>query len=175
MSVKAAAFAYPYPRPALTVDAAIVAKNTDGFPKLLLIQRKHDPFAGSWALPGGFVNELEPLDTAVARELQEETSIDPSKIVSLKQIGCFGDPGRDPRGWTVTVAYAGLVPSSTELPVLGADDAAEARWFDVGSLPELAFDHRIIVRSALEHLIKEDSKGGAGTRAALVAAAEQLE
>ena len=60
------------------------------------LQRKHDPFVGSWALPGGFVDEMEPLDAAAARELEEETSVDPASV-PLLQVGAFGDPGRDPR------------------------------------------------------------------------------
>ena len=148
------AHTYPYPRPGLTVDAAIVATGTTP-PKLLLIQRKHDPFAGAWALPGGFVDELEPLDVAAARELQEETSINPSTVGLMKQIGTFGDPGRDPRGWTVTVAYAALVPSA-DLGVKAADDAAEAEWYDVEELPALAFDHKLVVRRAFEELAKEE-------------------
>ena len=78
---------------------------------MLLIQRKNDPFAGSWALPGGFVDEGENLEQAAARELQEETSVDPTSV-PLVQVGAYGDPGRDPRGWTVSVAYCAVVPSS---------------------------------------------------------------
>jgi 8-oxo-dGTP diphosphatase len=101
---------YDYPRPALTVDAVIVAKEA-AVPQLLLIQRKIDPFKDAWALPGGFVNENESLDVAAARELEEETSVSP-KDVNLVQVGTFGDKGRDPRGWTVTVAYACVVPTT---------------------------------------------------------------
>eukprot|EP00891_Asterochloris_glomerata_P008445 jgi/Astpho2/8445/Aster-07631 len=78
----------------MTVDAVIVAKQQP--PKVLLIQRKNPPCQGQWALPGGFVDENEPLDHAAARELQEETSVNP-KDVLLTQIGAFGDPGRCPR------------------------------------------------------------------------------
>jgi 8-oxo-dGTP diphosphatase len=102
-------YTYAWPRPALTVDAVLVADVVP--PQLLLIQRKQDPHAGSWALPGGFVDEGETLDAAAGRELQEETSVDPAKV-KLTQIGTFGDPGRDPRGWNVCVAYAALVPST---------------------------------------------------------------
>ena len=87
-------FTYMYARPALTVDAIVVAAEEE--PKVLLILRKNQPFQGMWATPGGYVDDGEPLDTAVARELQEETSIDPASI-KLIQIGTFGDPGRDPR------------------------------------------------------------------------------
>lgn len=157
-------FSYPYPRPSLTVDAVIVAAPSDTLPQLLLIQRKHDPFAGRWALPGGFVDEGEPLDVAAARELQEETSVDPSAVL-LTQVGAFGDPGRDPRGWCVTVAYGAVVPS-TELGVKAADDAQAAQWFPIPRLPRLAFDHKLVVRTAFRHLAAQ-----AGVQAEL---AEQL-
>lgn len=144
-------YTYPYPRPAVTVDTIIVSKPaSDSQPKILLIQRKNPPCKGQWALPGGFVDEGEPLDTAAARELKEETSVD-SQDVDLFQVGAYGDPGRDPRGWCVTVAYAAIVPG-TELGVKAADDAAEAKWFSVTSLPHLAFDHKQIIREAFQKL-----------------------
>lgn len=91
---------YEYPRPALTVDIAIVTREAK--PRVLLIQRKKDPFAGSWALPGGFVEENERLGDAARRELVEETGVAAGE---LEQLYTAGDPGRDPRGWTVSVAY----------------------------------------------------------------------
>jgi 8-oxo-dGTP diphosphatase len=151
------AYTYRWPRPAVTVDAVIVAEQAA--PKVLLIQRKNDPFAGEWALPGGFVDENEPLDQAVLRELQEETSIPPDKVGVLAQIGAFGDPGRDPRGWCVTVAYAALVPS-TEVGVAAADDAADAAWFDITALPALAFDHNVIISTAFRQLTRHNALEG---------------
>ncbi|EFJ42806.1 hypothetical protein VOLCADRAFT_97032 [Volvox carteri f. nagariensis] len=128
----------------------------------------------SWALPGGFVDEGEGLDAAAGRELQEETSVDPA-TVTLTQVGAFADPGRDPRGWTVTVAYAALVPT-TNLGVKAADDAKDARWFDVTMLPLLAFDHKLVVRTALRHLAKQPAAGAvAGLSATLEAAADKLD
>lgn len=108
-------YSYKYPRPGFTVDTCIIACPEDGDePSMLLIQRKYDPFAGKWALPGGFVDQGEPLDSAAARELQEETGVDASaENIRLEQVGAFGDPGRDPRGWTVTAAYVAIIPSST--------------------------------------------------------------
>ncbi|KAK9918397.1 hypothetical protein WJX75_003788 [Coccomyxa subellipsoidea] len=152
---------YKYPRPSVTVDAAIVAE-PDGSGKpaqLLLIQRKNPPCKGQWALPGGFVDENEPLDRAASRELQEETSVNPSDVL-LTQVGAFGDPGRDPRGWCVSVAYAALVPS-TSMGVKAADDASAAEWFDVRDLPQpLAFDHKLIVRTAFQHLMQQPTVKG---------------
>jgi ADP-ribose pyrophosphatase YjhB (NUDIX family) len=105
-------YTYKWPRPAVTVDTCVIAgpEIDGGTPVVLLIQRKNDPFAGHWALPGGFVDELEELDAAAARELQEETSVDPA-AVALEQVKAFGGPGRDPRGWTITVAYVAIVRS----------------------------------------------------------------
>ncbi len=134
---------YNYPRPALTVDVVLVKPGPDG-PKLLLIQRKHSPFAGHWALPGGFVDENEPLETAARRELAEETGIED---VNLHQLAAFGDPGRDPRGWTVSVVFWTYLPHVAPVARAG-DDAADARWWPLDALPELAFDHEEIVARA---------------------------
>lgn len=165
-------YTYKYPRPGLTVDAVIVSKRQPA--KVLLIQRKKAPCEGQWALPGGFVDKDEPLDKAAARELQEETSVNP-KDVLLTQIGTFGDPGRDPRGWQVSVAYAALVPT-TDLGVKAADDATEAEWYDVTKLPSLAFDHKLIVRTAFEHLLNHSETNSAdGLAEALHKGAKNLE
>ncbi|GIL86784.1 hypothetical protein Vretimale_15630 [Volvox reticuliferus] len=171
----AGSFTYQYPRPAVTVDTIIVSRPRDRVPpQLLLIKRKNPPYKDTWALPGGFVDEGEGLDAAAGRELQEETSVDPT-TVSLTQVGAFGDPGRDPRGWTITVAYAALVPS-TNLGVRAADDAKDARWFDVSMLPVLAFDHKLVVRTALRQLAKQPTAAAvAGLPAILEAAANKLE
>ena len=93
-------FTYEYPRPAVTVDIAIVTREEK--PRVLLIRRKHDPFAGCWALPGGFVDMDEALEAAARRELFEETGV---KAKALMQLATFGDPGRDPRGRTISVVY----------------------------------------------------------------------
>jgi 8-oxo-dGTP diphosphatase len=234
-----------WPRPAVTVDAAIVAKPCGARPaELLLIKRKFEPFKDAWALPGGFVNENEGLDAAAARELHEETSVDPSSVLLTQvrrawwdartkfcieagaqelgsqfeseesvlvtpaplcsplyrevQVGSFGDPGRDPRGWTITVAYAALVPDTNlgvkaavrckkedeegvrfqwlTYPIGGAlqDDAREASWFSVGELPMLAFDHKLIVRETFRTLAGRPEAAGALAKA-LTEAASKLE
>lgn len=107
---------------------------------ILLIQRKNDPFKGMWALPGGFVDENEDLETAAHRELKEETSIEVEKLL---QVMAFGKPGRDPRQHTVSIAFTGV--AAENVVVQGADDAKEAKWFDRKNLPELAFDHAQII------------------------------
>ncbi len=133
---------YPFPRPALTVDIVLIKEGGDG-PEILLIERNHPPFAGHWALPGGFVDENEPLEAAARRELFEETGLEPPE---LRQLGAFGDPGRDPRGWTVSVAFWTRITEAVT-PRAG-DDAAAARWWPLDALPPLAFDHADIVRQA---------------------------
>ncbi len=133
------AYTYPYPRPALTVDSVLIKAG-----KILLIQRNHPPFAGHWALPGGFVDENEPLEAAARRELFEETGLEPPE---LQQLGAFGDPGRDPRGWTVSVVFWANVED--EVTPRAGDDAAAARWWPLDDLPPLAFDHAEIVRQAI--------------------------
>ena len=132
---KKKSFTYPYPRPSLTVDVAIVTIEDN--PHVLLIQRRADPFAGTWALPGGFVDENERLIDAARRELVEETGVD--QLV-LEQLHTFADPGRDPRGWTVSVAYLARVRPNELKPKAG-DDAAAVKWFPLSNLPVLAFDH----------------------------------
>jgi 8-oxo-dGTP diphosphatase len=138
---------YDHPRPALTVDCVVFGFD-DGDLKVLLIQRGAAPFRGKWALPGGFVQMDETLEEAARRELAEETGI--TKLF-LEQLFTFGDPGRDPRGRVVTVAYYALVKLSDHR-VEAASDAARAAWFTIDDLPPLAFDHAKIIATALERL-----------------------
>jgi 8-oxo-dGTP diphosphatase len=145
------AYSYDYPRPAVTVDVALVTREVT--PRILLIRRKHHPFAGRWALPGGFVDENEPLETAARRELQEETGL---AKVNLEQLYTFGDPGRDPRGWTVTVVYLARVDFESVEPH-AADDASEVGWFSFDHLPELAFDHAEVLSHVQARLINRDA------------------
>ena len=132
-----------YPRPMLTVDVVVLAGAATGR-RVLLIQRGNPPFLGSWALPGGFVEEGEQVLEAAPRELAEETGL---RVGELQLLGVYDTPGRDPRGWTVSVVY--LASVSSETAVAGADDAADARWFAADELPDLAFDHALILADAL--------------------------
>lgn len=141
-------YSYEYPRPALTADAMVLSFNGKNI-EILLIQRGIEPYKGCWALPGGFMQMDETIEQCTARELEEETSL---KGVYLQQFGCFSTVDRDPRGRVVTVASYALVRKSD---VKGGDDAMDAKWFEIGNLPELAFDHHIVIEKGLERL-KED-------------------
>ncbi|GAB4280287.1 MAG: hypothetical protein Kow0056_14510 [Coriobacteriia bacterium] len=147
-------YKYEHPRAALTVDIAVV-RGPEPDREILLIQRKFEPFEGKWALPGGFVNENEPLEEAARRELAEETGIE--GVGRLIQVGAYGDPGRDPRGWTVSVVFLARLPEGGREPRAG-DDAADARWFPAWDLPDLAFDHDRIVEDALRLARHTDSR-----------------
>ena len=139
-------FCYEYPRPAYTVDAAIIAKQDR---KVLLILRKHEPFAGKWAFPGGFMDMDETPEEAIIRELEEETHI---TGVQLKQFKTYGTLGRDPRGRTISTLFIGFVEHSTDILPKGGDDAAQARWFSLNNIPDLAFDHSSIAQEVINYL-----------------------
>lgn len=141
------AHSYTHPRPALTVDCVVFGLDEEGL-KILLIQRKLEPFRGKWALPGGFVRMEENLEDAARRELREETGIE---RVYLEQLYTFGGPDRDPRGRVVSVAYYALVKLSDHR-VRAATDASEVAWFSVWDKPRLAFDHGLILETALARL-----------------------
>lgn len=141
------AHTYEYPRPALTVDCVVFGLDEDDL-KVLLIQRDLEPFAGKWALPGGFVRMDESLEEAARRELAEEAGV---SNVFLEQLYSFGDVNRDPRGRVVTVAYYALVKLGN-YAVKGATDARNAAWFAVDDVPPLAFDHDRILEVAYERL-----------------------
>jgi 8-oxo-dGTP diphosphatase len=141
-------------QPWVTVDVVVVAPapapagseaegGGQGF-QVLLVRRNNPPFEGRWAVPGGFVEPGEPLDAAARRELHEETGLEP---VHLEQLHAFGDPGRDPRGWVISVAHLTLLSegeASAWQPRAGSD-AGEVGWFDLKDPPALAFDHAQIL------------------------------
>jgi 8-oxo-dGTP diphosphatase len=137
------AYCYDHPRPALTVDVVVFARRRDRL-EVLLIKRGREPFEGHWAFPGGFVDKDESLEDAAGRELLEETGLGG---VHLEQIGAFGDPGRDPRGHTVTVVFAGMLDEPAL--VNAADDASDAAWHSALHPPRLAFDHNKILSIAI--------------------------
>ena len=126
------------PTPALTVDAVI----TDPARGVVLIRRRNEPFAGCWALPGGFVDRGERCEDACRREVMEETAL---TVEIVGCLGVFSAPDRDPRGHTVSAVYLCRVAGGT---LQGGDDAAEARWFADLRGVALAFDHEAILAAA---------------------------
>lgn len=140
-------YTYEYPHPAVTTDIVVFTVQENAL-KLLLIQRKYDPFKGRWALPGGFVEIDEDLETGASRELEEETGL---KDIYLEQLATFGAPDRDPRERVISVAYFALVPSG-KLVLTAGSDASDAAWFDISALKRLAFDHAEIIKTARTRL-----------------------
>lgn len=138
---------YDYPRAAVTVDCVVFGYD-EGDLKVLLIQRDIDPFAGRWALPGGFVRVDETLEEAARRELEEETG---ARVSFLEQLFTFGAIDRDPRERVISVAYYALVKLG-DYKLKAATDARNAAWFEVGDAPSLAFDHARILGTALARL-----------------------
>lgn len=140
-------YTYHYPRPGLTCDAVVFGFDGNKL-SILLIQRADDPYKGKWALPGGFVDQGETAEEAVLRELGEETAL---HVAGLEQVFTATKPGRDPRGWTVSVIFTGFAHSDN-MAVSPGDDAKLARWFEYDRMPELAFDHREIIESVRNYI-----------------------
>jgi len=136
-------YTYSFPCPALTADAVVFSESDQC---IVLIKRANEPFRGMWALPGGFVDPDEEPSVACQRELQEETGL---QLVNGDLIGVFGEKGRDPRGWTVSVAYFFKVDSAENSKAKAGSDSSELNWFSVKKLPLLAFDHQKIIEEAL--------------------------
>lgn len=142
-------YTYDYPRAAITADAVILRKDTDNKTQVLLIRRSNPPFEGKWALPGGFMDMDETLEECVQREVMEETAL---RDISFKQAGAYSAIDRDPRHRTVTVAFFGWA-NPDSIPEAGSD-SAEVKWFDIDNLPELAFDHSLIINNTIKSLAK---------------------
>lgn len=143
-------FTYKYARPALTVDGIIVA-GSDSASMILLIRRKADPFKDKWALPGGFVDVNETLENACKRELEEETGL---TNIELIQFYTFDAIDRDPRERVISTVFYGQLKEP--LAVIGGDDASEAKWFPINSLPEMAFDHKAIIKKFISEIRGDD-------------------
>lgn len=141
------AFTYEYARPALTADCVVFGLDDNDL-KVLLIQRDLEPFAGRWALPGGFAVVGESIEESARRELAEETGL---TGIFLEQLYTFSDPARDPREHVVTVAHYALI-NLTEHVVTPSTDARNAAWFEISDVPQLAFDHDLILQTAHERL-----------------------
>ena len=141
-------YSYEYPHPAVTTDIVIFTIRDQKL-QLLLIKRREQPFQGQWALPGGFVQMEETLDTCALRELEEETGV---SGVFLEQLYTFGEVNRDPRERVISVAYYALIPSD-KVELRAATDADAVGWFEMNEIPSLAFDHAEIVTAAHERLV----------------------
>lgn len=151
-----------FPAFAVTVDVVILTVS-DGHLHVLLVRRGVAPFQGVWAIPGGFKRPEETLDDAAKRELREETSVDSASF--LRQLGAYGDPGRDPRMNVVTVAYLAVLRDVGE--IAAGTDAADAALTPVSDVLtgklQLAFDHQQIVRDAIERVRVELEATGIAT------------
>jgi 8-oxo-dGTP diphosphatase len=125
--------------PLLTTDCVICDRDR----RVVLIQRKNEPFKGAYALPGGFVDIGETVEAACRREVLEETGL---TVVNLQLVGVYSDPGRDPRGHTVSIAYLASLPAAPN-PKAGSD-AKAAEWIKDWRALDLAFDHAKIIADA---------------------------
>jgi len=141
-------YIYDWPRPTVSADALVFTFSRSKA-KLLLVNRRYEPFKGQWALPGGFVGIDEELEDAVARELEEETGM---VDVRLEQMRAFGKCGRDPRARQITIAFMGIATKGQN-KIRAGDDAAKVRWFDIEKLPkDMGFDHKEIAEFAIKKL-----------------------
>lgn len=147
-------YVYKYPRPAVTTDVVVISRERR--PRVLLIRRKAEPFAGMWAIPGGFVDMDETLEESARRELREETGV---HVGRLEQLATFGAPNRDPRGRTISVVFLTRADADRLKPHAG-DDAAEIGWHSLLHPPPLAFDHAEILACARRRLASKRTQRG---------------
>jgi 8-oxo-dGTP diphosphatase len=127
--------------PLLTVDTVIIQNGS-----VVLIKRKNPPYSGSWALPGGFVEYGETVESAAVRETKEETGLD----VGLDGlVGVYSDPERDPRGHVVSICFLGQITGGE---LVADTDAEDVKYFNLNEISEidLAFDHRNILADAIQ-------------------------
>jgi 8-oxo-dGTP diphosphatase len=151
-----------YPKPSLTADVVAFSLDEQKRLSVLLIRRGHEPFAQHWAIPGGFCEAQETVEESAARELLEETGI---AGLSLEELKVFSKPGRDPRGWVVSVAHIAILPANRRKEARGNDDATDAKFFVISkgndglflthegqAAGSLAFDHDEILAVAVARL-----------------------
>jgi ADP-ribose pyrophosphatase YjhB (NUDIX family) len=125
------------PRPT-HVTVAVVLQVRDDVLQVLLWQRAKEPFAGAWALPGGYLEAGETLEQSIRRHLAQK--VDVRELAHLEQLESLSDPERHPDEWQLATAFLGLVPSDVD-PAVPED----TRWHPVDDLPALAFDHRRVI------------------------------
>ncbi len=140
-------FTYEYPRPAVTTDCVIFGFD-EGELKILLIERAIEPFKGTWALPGGFIDMDEDAETCARRKLKQETCLD---HIYMEQLYTFSAVDRDPRYRVVSIAYYALVKLADYHAQAGTD-TSNVQWFPLTEIPPLAFDHQEILKVATERL-----------------------
>ena len=145
-------YCYDYPRPMVTADIMVFSPSLREPAEILLIQRKHPPFEGMWAFPGGYLDENESLEDCAMRELREETGL---RLPLKGQFRTVSTPGRDPRGHTITTVFVAEASQEALKKARAGDDAAALCRFPLHALPPLAFDHGEILKAYLETLHKE--------------------
>lgn len=143
---KPAKFCYPYPHAAITTDCIVFGYDPNKTLRVLLVKRRNEPYKDCWAFPGGFMEIDEDLETCARREVMEETGMALGEVFQFRS---YSAVDRDPRERVITVVHFAF---EALVEVKGSDDAAEARWFDIDNLPELAFDHRTIIHELFEFL-----------------------
>ncbi|MET8898430.1 NUDIX hydrolase [Streptomyces albogriseolus] len=134
---------------AVTVDLAVFTIR-EGALHVLLVERGQEPYAGRWALPGGFLRPDESAERAARRELGEETGLTDVTGLHLEQLRTYSEPDRDPRMRVVSVAFAALLPDAPEAH--GGGDAARARWTPYEGARDLAFDHDRMLADARDRI-----------------------
>jgi len=144
-------YTYDYPRASMTADVAVLRLLE--VPEILLVQRKDPPYKYMWALPGGFMEMEETLEEAARRELLEETGI---KADELIRFDTYDKTGRDPRGRTITQVFVMIWKEEMGNPEAGSD-AKTLAWYGLTELPELAFDHNLIIRDVI-NMMKNGAK-----------------
>src|SRR5262245_820341 len=136
-----------YEHPSVTVDLVIFTVNDDTL-KVMLVKRAEQPYMDHWSLPGGFLLIGESLEDAAVRVLKEKTGVGD---LYLEQLYTFGEPHRDPRARVITVAYVALIPWSN-LDQPQSKKVADLKWYSIGQIPKLAFDHKLILNYAVQRL-----------------------
>ncbi|MGX5818141.1 NUDIX hydrolase [Chitinophaga lutea] len=132
----------------VTADAVVFRFTSKEGLMVLLSKRSIPPHIFKWGMPGGFIHNDEPVESAVHREIRDETGL---RVNYLEQFGTFGDPSRDARGRVLCVAHIGFIRPSASKLIPGAGNK-DAKWYPIRELPQMAFDHDRIIAAALDHL-----------------------